>query len=134
FGEAVLFHWNAADQNLRVTWDSSRSNSFFYRPLDNILARTDDFALQFDLSLDSIQAGANPAKPSTFEIAVGLINTSSATNSAFNRGTGRNSPNLVEFDYFPPADIIAATVSPAIVSSNSQFATSFTFPLEMAAG
>ena len=76
----------------------------------------------------------NPDKPSTFEIAVGLLNLGAATNAAFNRGTGYHSPHLVEFDYFPAADFIAATISPTLVSSNSQFATSFTFPLEMNAG
>jgi hypothetical protein len=59
---------------------------------------------------------------------------SSATNASFSRGTGRDSPNLVEFDYFPPTESIAATVSPTIVSSNSQFAPSFTFPLELTPG
>ena len=57
-----------------------------------------------------------------------------ATNVTFSRGSGTGSPNVVEFDYFPAADIIAATVSPAIISSNNQFATSFTFPLEMTVG
>lgn len=134
FGDARLFHWNPDEGNLEVTWDSTRSNSYFYRSLENILAKSDDFALRFDLRLDSIQAGVNPDKPSTFEISAGFINLSAATNANFSRGTGRHSPHLVEFDYFPAADFIAATVSPAIVSSNSQFATSFTFPLEMTTG
>lgn len=134
FGDSSLFHWNAALGNLEVIWDSSRSNSYCYRPLGTVLAKTDDFSLQFDLRLASITGGTNPDKPSSFEIAVGLFNIASATHSSFSRGTGTHSPNLVEFDYFPPADIIAATVSPTIVSSNSTFQPSFTFPLEMTAG
>lgn len=134
FGDATLFAWNATNQNLEVTWDSSRTNSYFYRPLGTVLSRNDDFGLQFDLRLANITAGVNPEKPSTFEIAVGFIRLASATNATFSRGTGRDSPNLAEFDYFPPADIIAATVSPAIVSSNNQFNTSFTFPLELTPG
>lgn len=134
FGDPTLFAWNATNQNLEVTWDSSRTNSYFYRPLGTILSKNDDFGLQFDLRLANITAGVNPEKPSTFEIALGFIRLACATNANFSRGTGRDSPNLAEFDYFPPADIIAATVSPAIVSSNNQFNTSFTFPLELTPG
>jgi hypothetical protein len=131
FGDGSLFSWNSANQVLEVTWDSSRMNSYFFRPLGTILGKSDNFAFQFDLRLQSIQAGPNPAKPSTFEIAAGLFRLESATNPAFNRGTGRDSPNLVEWDYFPAADIIEATVSPVIVSSNSQFIPGFSYPLEM---
>ncbi len=121
FGGSDLFTWNATNQNLEVTWDSARPNSYFHRPLGTVLARDDDFRLQFDLRLTSIQAGVNPEKPSTFELAIGFLRLGDATNAAFDRGTGRNSPNLVEFDYFPAADIIAATVWPAIVSTNGSF-------------
>jgi hypothetical protein len=133
FGDSSLFSWNSMNQTLEVTWDSARPNSYFFRSLGTILGKSDDFAFQFDLRLHSIQAGVNPAKPSTFEISVGLLRLDSATDAAFNRGTGRDSPNLVEWDYFPAADIIEATISPVIVSSNNQFIPGFTFPLEMPA-
>jgi len=133
FGDVSLFAWNATNQNLEVTWDSSHSNSYFLRPLGTILGKSDDFALQFDLRLSSIQGGVNPDKPSTFEIAVGLLRLTSATNAAFNRGTGQNSPHLVEWSYFPAADIIEATVSPVIVLGNNQFIPGFNFPLEVSA-
>ena len=116
-----------------MTWDSARPNSYFFRPLGTIVGKSDDFSFQFDLRLHSIQPGANPAKPSTFEISVGLLRLASATDPAFSRGTGRDSPNLVEWDYFPAVDIIEATVSPVIVSTNSQFIPGFNFPLEMPA-
>ena len=131
FGDAALFSWNSANQTLDVTWDSARQNSYFFRPLGTVLNRTDDFAVQLDLRLHSVQAGINPAKPSTFEVAFGFLRLSSATNAGFSRGTGLNSPNLVEWTYFPAADIIDATVSPVIVSSNNQFIPSLNFPLEM---
>jgi len=131
FGDASLFVWNPTNQNLEVTWDSSHSNSYFFRRLGTILTKADDFALQFDLRLGSIQAGVNPSKPSTFEIAVGLFRVGSATNAGFDRGTGRDSPHLVEWTYFPPADSIDATISPVMVSSNNQFIPGFNFPLEM---
>ena len=133
FGDVSLFSWNPTNLTLEVTWDSSRPNSYFFRSLGTVLGKSDDFAFQFDLRLHTIQPGANPAKPSTFEIAVGLLQVASATGVTFSRGTGRNSPNLVEWDYFPAADIIEATISPVIVSSDSQFIPGFTFPLEMRA-
>jgi hypothetical protein len=133
FGDSSLFSWNSTNHTLEVTWDSARPNSYFFHSLGTILSKSDDFAFQFDLRLSSILPGVNPAKPSTFEIAVGLLRLASASDAAFSRGTGRDSPNLVEWDYFPAADIIEATVSPVIVSSNSQFIPGFTFPLEMPA-
>jgi len=131
FGDGSLFTWNPTNETLDVTWDSARPNSYFFRPLGTILGKSDDFAFQFELRLHSIQPGANPAKPWTFEIAVGLFRVDSATDAAFSRGTGRDSPNLVEWDYFPAADIIEATVSPVIVSTNSQFIAGRSYPLEM---
>lgn len=133
-GDASLFRWNATNGTLDVTWDSSRPNSFFARPLGNVVTKSDDFALEFDLRLDEVIPGPNTNKPSTFQVALGLLNWRAATNNAFRRGTGHDSPHLVEFSYFPEADFIAATVSPAITSSNSQFATSFTYPLAMPVG
>ena len=134
FGDASLFHWNSTNQWLEVTWDSARPNSYFHRPLGDILRKSDDFSLTFDLRLDSVQPGINPAKPSTFELAVGYLHLASATNAAFSRGAVQTTRNLVEFDYFPAAEIIDATVSPVIVSSNRQFIPGFAFPLEMDTG
>src|SRR5688572_19392729 len=45
FGDTNLFHWNAANENLEVTWDSSRMNSFFQLPLGTIVSSNDDFSL-----------------------------------------------------------------------------------------
>src|SRR4051812_17162265 len=39
FGDTSLFHWNATNQNLEASWDSSRTNSFFYLPLGTVLAK-----------------------------------------------------------------------------------------------
>ncbi|MGI8966846.1 MAG: hypothetical protein ACR2H1_12275, partial [Limisphaerales bacterium] len=66
FGDTNLFQWNAITQNLAVTWDSSRTNSYFYYLLNTILNRNDDFSFAFDLRLTEIIGGANPIKPSTF--------------------------------------------------------------------
>src|ERR1051325_494760 len=90
FGRADLFQWDSANQNLRVTWDSSQTNSYFYHALPAALDRSDDFELAFDLRLDDIVAGVDTNKASTFQIAVGLLNLSQASRPGFFRGAGIN--------------------------------------------
>jgi len=140
FGQANLFRWNGTNQNLEATWDSSLTNHYFYRRLDTVLTKNDDFSLAFDLRLSDVAVGVNPVKLSTFELAIGFLNFSDATRTNFERGTGVNTMNgprnLVEFDYFPdfPDSGFGATISPTLVSSNNQFAPGFDFPLELALG
>jgi hypothetical protein len=128
-GSAHLFEWDPTAQHLRVTWDSSQPNSFFHRPLGVTLSRADDFNLSFKLRMESIEVGVNPAKPYTFQIGLGFLNVAEATN--YFRGSGFNSPNLVEFNYFPDSGF-GATISPVMICTNHEFASSFNFPLEMA--
>lgn len=127
-GEADLFRWDAARQWLEVTWDSSRSNSYFRRPLGVILAKGDSFTLGFDLYLLEALIGVNPEKPYSFEVALGFHNSLQAVRDSFQRGRGVGyAPNLVEFDYFPeyynPEDIFShqATVWPTFTSTNGSF-------------
>jgi len=117
FGDASLFSWNAASQNIEVTWDSSRANSFFRLPLGTIATESDDFSFGFDVRLSDIRLGNTPGKTNEFQIAVGLINYASATNASAFRGAGQSAAygvrNLVEFDYFPDAgfgETFASTV------------------------
>lgn len=130
FGNTNQFQWNSAASALDVTWDSSQPNSYFYRPLGTVLARTDDVELSFDLRLHEVEIGITPGQPFTFELVVGLLNLRQATSPGFVRGTAGQSPNLLEFDYFPDSGF-GATISPVIVSSNSAFVPSFSFPLEL---
>lgn len=104
FGDANLFHWNATNQNLEVTWDSSKPNSYFYFPLRTVLSKSDDFSLAFDFSL------ADVVVASGMQIAAGFMNYGMATNASFLRGTGSDSPNLFEFDYFPDFSSINGTI------------------------
>jgi hypothetical protein len=99
-----------------------------------VLTRRDDFTLEFDLRLQSIEGGFRPEKPSTFQIAVGLVRVASVTNASFVRATVPGTANVAEFNYFPAAGGIDATVSPVLVSSNHQFLPAFAFPLEMGTG
>lgn len=137
FGAKNLFHWDSTNQNLDVTWDSSQTNSYFYKSLGTILAKSDDFNLSFDLQLSDIAIGVNPSKTNTFEIVVGFINFASATSTNLERGVGVNSAhgarNVCEFDYFPDSGK-GATISPTIISSNNQFATTFAFPFVLDPG
>ena len=135
FGDASLFHWNATNQYLEVTWDSSRTNSLFYRPLQTVLTRTDDFGFGFDLRLRDIAIGVNTNKPYTFEIAIGFCRFNSITNKNFYRGAGTSLAfgprNLVEFDYFPDSGF-GATVAPTVVAGNTNVISfSDNHPLEL---
>jgi hypothetical protein len=115
FGDTNLFQWDPANQNLDVTWDSSQTNSYFYKPLGTILAKSDDFSLSFDLQLTNIAWSGSP------ELSVGLFHFSEATNSVFSRPAA-NTPNLFEFDYFPDNGIgqpsIVATLTDTNVNSS----------------
>jgi hypothetical protein len=134
FGDASLFGWNATNQHLEVTWDSSRSNSYFRRPLGTVLSRSDDFSLSFDLTLRDVAGGVDPEKPFAFQLAVGFHRAADADRADFIRGTGTDSPNLVEFDYFPDTGF-GATVWTACISAANEFATNgHAYPLEMAPG
>lgn len=96
FGNTNLFTWNSTNKNLEVTWDSSQPNSYFYRPIGTMLGTNDDFSIAFDLRLDDLEVGGFG-----FELALGFMNFADATNADFLRGTGRDAPNVAEFDYFP---------------------------------
>jgi hypothetical protein len=115
FGDTNLFTWDSTNDVMDVTWDSSQTNSYFYLPLCQTLTRTDDFTIAFDLNLSQAVAYQY-----SFEVAIGLFNLSEATSPDFQRSTGLNSPDLVEFDYFPNTTYdYGATVWPSFWDTNS---------------
>ena len=128
-GDAGLFQWDSTNQDLRVTWDSSQPNSYFYYPLETILARSDDFSVAFDLRLADVGVGSDTNKSGTFSIGLGFLNLDQATQTNFLRGTGVNSPDLAEFAYFWDSGF-GATVFPTFVDTNSTF--SYTGPSDYA--
>jgi len=138
FGDGSLFAWNPTNQALDVTWDSSHTNSLFYRPLGTVLTKGDDFSLGFDLRLRDIAIGVNPEKPYTFQIALGLCKLSSITNGNFFRGAGVNRTfgprNLVEFNYFPAFGEFAPTIAQVVVTTNGQWFYNHDNLLEMLPG
>ena len=122
FGNTNLFAWDSTNQTLRVTWDSSKSNSYLYRPLGTILATENDFSLSFDLTFDDYAIGVTPGKPGTFEAALGFFNFDQATKSNFFRGSGINGTfgarSLVEFDFFPAFETFNPTIAQTVVATN----------------
>ena len=100
FGDTNLFYWNATNQNLEVTWDSTRPNSYFYHPLNVTLTRRDDFTLEFDLRLIDIASGVEPGKTGPMQIGIGFLNLAAATDASFMRGAWGGAPNVAEFAYY----------------------------------
>ena len=86
FGDTNLFAWDATNQNLAVTWDSTQPNSYFYHPLGGRLTRYDDFTLDFDLRLNDIASGVEPGKTGPMQLGFGFQNYAAATNANFLRG------------------------------------------------
>ncbi|MBA4147945.1 MAG: hypothetical protein H0X66_07490 [Verrucomicrobia bacterium] len=121
-GDTNLFVWNSAAGHLEVTWDSSKPNSFFHQPLGMTLNRSNTFWVSFDLTLSSIASQGE--KLGAMQVAVGFINLAQATNANYYRGTGFDSPNVVEFNYFHDTGF-GESVSPVIISRDNQFAAGF---------
>ena len=123
FGNTNLFSWNSTNQNLHVTWDSSKTNSYFHRPIGTLLTRSDDFSLTFDLTFTDYASGVTTNKPFAFPAAIGFLNLDNATHTNFSRGTGVNATygpkNLVEFDFFPAFDIFQPTLAQTVVATNN---------------
>ncbi len=126
FGDSTRFQWDSTNHDMIVHWDSALPNSYFYHALPSTLTRADDFRVAFDLDLSDVASGTTPGKPSIFELAIGFINLTNATQTNYFRGADVGSPgaavNLLEFDYFP--DFISgttnygATIGPTIISSD----------------
>lgn len=115
-GDTNLFQWNATNQNLTVTWDSSRTNSCFYHPLAATFTKADGFCVQFDLNLtDSVATGY-------FELAIGLCKFADVSSPTFSRANFA-SPNLAEFNYFPdgPASYGPSMDATLIDANNNLF-------------
>ncbi len=123
FGDPNLFHWDSTNENLRVTWDSSKTNSYFHLPLGNILSHDDDFELSFDLTFDDYASGTTSNKPFAAASAIGFLDLDQAMHTNFSRGAGVNATygprNLFEFDFFPPFASFLPTIAQTVVSTNN---------------
>ncbi|HZL12580.1 MAG TPA: hypothetical protein VFC85_00415 [Verrucomicrobiae bacterium] len=125
FGDTNLFQWDSANQNLAVTWDSSQTNSYFYKPLGRTFTKADSFCVAFDLNL------ADASAVGYFQLAVGLCNFAEATSTNFSRANFV-SPDLFEFDYFPDGpDSYGPSIDATLIDStnNLYFAFDDTKPM-----
>jgi hypothetical protein len=115
FGDTNLFQWDSTNQNLDVTWDSSQTNSYFYKPLGRTFTKADSFCVLFDLNLtDAVATGY-------FELAIGLCNLADSTSTNFSRANAV-SPNLFEFDYYPGGpDSWGPSIDGTLVDANDNF-------------
>jgi len=125
FGETNLFSWNAGNQNLEVTWDSSRPNSYFYQELGTQFTRHDNLSMEFDLQLADIASGVEPDKTGPLQIGFGFLNFTDATSTNFMRGAWGSAPNVAELDYYPSGyydswDIVSTT-TPSFISGVNSF-------------
>src|SRR5262245_15434844 len=62
-GDTNLFAWDSVGRTLKVIWDSSHTNSYFFHSLGTVVTEGDDFSLAFDLQLSSFAAGVDHLKP-----------------------------------------------------------------------
>ncbi len=136
-GETSLFRWDAARRAMQVTWDSTRTNSYYHRALGTTLTAADAFSFTFDVTLDAITPGVDPAKATAFQIAVGLFNYREATRADFFRGTGLDAQHgarsVLEWNYFPDTGF-GTTLSPSIFATNNAAQIAFTFPFDLTVG
>ena len=137
FGDTRLFEWDHVEERLAVNWDSRLSNSYFYIPFGSKVSRHENFSLKFEIQLNQLELGIDPAKPFTFPLAVGLVNLASVTRPSFYRGSGIHEEfgprGLVEWSYHADSGF-GATISSGLISLDNQWSLSNTFPLEMQMG
>ena len=115
-GKTNLFQWDPAAQNLQVTWDSREPNSYLRLPFPAGITSEDDFSFALDFLLHDL-GPARAEYPGSFQIAFGFQNRADADQPGFIRGTGTNSPNVVEFNYFWDSGF-GATVWPTMAPAN----------------
>jgi hypothetical protein len=120
FGNTNFFVWDSTNQNLNVTWDSSKSNSYFYHSLERTLTRNDDYSLSFDIRLDDV--GPADDLLYSFEFGIGLLDIDNAKQPGFLRGTGFDAPNVAEIAYFRH-DMFGGpdTLYPTFIGSDNTF-------------
>lgn len=102
-GDTNLFQWDSVSNQLAVTWDSSKPNSFFWYGLDGYLTRYDDFSFEFDLFLNDIASNTEPGKTGPMQIALGFQNYPVVTRPDYLRGFGGfgDFSDIAEFNYYP---------------------------------
>jgi hypothetical protein len=123
FGDTNLFIWDATQQELQVTWDSTQPNSYFYHPLGTLMSSNDAFSVSFDLLLND--ANTNGDGTNAMELAVGFLNLAEAESANFFRGSSGGSPDLAEFDFFPAAAGYPVSEDATLIDTNGNYFFTF---------
>lgn len=118
FGNTNLFQWDSVNHDLGATWDTAQANSYFFHSLGTVLAIDDEFSVEFDLSVSNATAEGFGS-----QLAVGFLNLADATDPGFIRTLG-DSPNVAEFDYFPPSQI-KPSIDATMIDANTNFYFAF---------
>jgi hypothetical protein len=120
FGDTELSRWDSVGQQLEFTWDSSRPNSGIAHRLPRVMTEKDDLAFAFDLELLSHEVGVDPARPSTFQIAAGLVRLDAVRSLDYVRGALPGPRDTLEWTWFGAKDPIAASISPTVIPSDGR--------------
>jgi hypothetical protein len=121
-----LVTWDAAAENLAVSWDPSKPTSLYQIPLGRALTESHTITFRFDLRFSTIVAA------DFFQIGIGLRR---ASYLEFDRTGGPFPPgnrcrDLFELAYLPKADPEwgGPWLQPTICTSDGQFRANFTSP------
>jgi hypothetical protein len=118
FGTTNLFLWDATNQDLQVTWDSSQPNSYFYHPLGATMTSNDAFSISFDLLLND--ANTNADGTNALDLAIGFLNLAEAENTNFVVGD-EDSANVAEFQFYPGVAGSLPALEATLQDSNGLF-------------
>lgn len=132
-GDDSLFSITESNHGLLFQWNTEKPNSGIYFPLGFILDERSRFKASVHFRLRSLNLDFVPGSFYGFQLALGFIDSRQVFKENYRRGTGVNSPDLYEWNYFPDTGF-GATISPTIVDSESKFFPTFNFPIEVPLG
>ena len=113
-----------------MRWDSEKQTSSLFFPFGRQLSHEVDFSASVVFQLRSLDIEFDPGSFYGFQLSLGFFNSERVFLESYRRITGSDSPDLVEWDFFPDTGF-GATISPTIVDSASQFFPTFNFPIDL---
>jgi hypothetical protein len=103
-GAAELFEWNPSAQQLDITWDSSRPNTFCTWPLPRSLRSHDAFSFSWDLRLNDAGPRDTSTRSNVLQISVVLARRARLPDGYPQRTSAGRALDLLDFSFFPLAD------------------------------
>jgi len=123
----------SSEKSVIFNWNTESANSALFIPIGYKINQQSDFKISTVFELTSLNIEFTPGSFYGFEIAFGLFDSSQVLKDTYIRGSGVDSPDLVEWDYFPDTGF-GGTISPTIVDQDSDFFPTFNFPIELPIG